>query len=140
MTITAPATAQTKQHSPLAYALAALALILTLGVAAITIYLANHQAQTVVQPVSGIHTCDTQTATAYPAAGGGVTVSVNAPGPDVVTVGIITGAYGQERHLIQQVPAKDSGARFTWMHTYGVSAITVMSKKFGLCNLPVPGQ
>ena len=140
MTITAPATAQTKQHSPLAYALAALALILTLGVAAITIYLANHQAQTVVQPVSGIHTCDTQTATAYPAIGGGVTVNVNAPGPDVVTVGVIAGAYGQEHRLTQQVTRKGSGAIFKFEYLYGVSAITVMSKKFGLCNLPTPGQ
>lgn len=136
MTTTVPTTSS----RPVAFVATIAVVVLLLGLLG-AFWLSRVQSTaTVVQPLAGMHTCDTQTAVAYPATGGGVTVFVHAPGPDVVTVGIITGPGGLERRQVQQVTAKGTGANFTWWNTNGVSAITVMSKKFGLCNLPVPVQ
>jgi hypothetical protein len=88
--------------------------------------------------VSGIRTCDSSVAVAYPALDGGVQVRVNTPGPDVVRVGIIAGPKSYEKVLQQQVTKNDTGAEFSWVHARGVSAITVSTNKLGICAIPSP--
>jgi hypothetical protein len=135
MTTTAPA--PTKTFYPIAIALVAVA-IATMAVVAV--YLGQHT-PTPAAPASstaGLRTCDSSVAVAYPALDGGVQVHVLAPGPDVVRVGIIAGPMAYERVLQQQVTKNGAGADFSWVHAHGVSAITVSTKKLGICAIPAP--
>lgn len=135
MTTTAPA--PTKTHHPVAIAVVAVAIAI-MAVAAV--YLTQHNSTPVAQPSSssGIRTCDSSVAVAYPALDGGVQVHVLAPGPDVVRVGIIAGPRGYERILQQQVTKNGAGADFSWVHAHGVAAITVSTNKLGICAIPAP--
>ena len=134
MTTTAPAL--TKTRHPVAIAVVAAA-IAVMAVAAV--YLTQHTTP-VAQAVSstGLRTCDSSVAVAYPALDGGVQVHVDAPGPDVVRVGIIAGPKSYERILQQQVTKDGTGAEFSWVHAHGVSAIIVSSSKLGICAVPSP--
>jgi hypothetical protein len=138
MTITAPAPIEPEARRPrLIVASIITAAVLGAGTAS-AIWATTHTTPVPVSTVSGIRTCDSSVAVAYPALDGGVQVHVNAPGPDVVRVGIISGPRSYEHLLVQQIPAKNDAADFSYIHAHGVSAVTVSTNKLGICAVPAP--
>lgn len=142
MTITAPAPIEPEVRRPRRTLMIAggITAVAILGAAcAATIWLAHSAlAAPAAAAAPNIRTCSSSIAVAYPALDGGVQVHVDAPGPDVVRVGIIAGPKAYEKVLQQQVPKNDTGADFSWVHAHGVVAITVSTNKLGICAIPAP--
>jgi hypothetical protein len=140
MTITAPATASTTKRPTYQIVLATIGILIVLMACIAAILLSRQPVPAASTPatLNGLPVCSPQMVSAYPAIGRGVHVHVTSPGPDVVHVGIVAGAMGYERELVQQVPAKFNEAEFSFPYSYGVSAISVFSNKSRLCAVPVP--